>query len=90
MFVVDVTGGAEALAITEELRGAGLTADRAFDNRSMKSQMKAADKSGADFAVIIGESEREAKTAVVRPLRSGGEQQIVDRADLVAVIRSGG
>jgi histidyl-tRNA synthetase len=90
VFVVDVTGGAEALAITEELRGAGLTADRAFDNRSMKSQMKAADKSGADFAVIVGESEREAKTAVVRPLRSDGEQQVVDRADLVAVIRSSG
>ena len=49
--------------------------------------MKAADKSGAAFAVIIGESERDAKTAVVRPLRSGGEQQTVDRADLVAFIR---
>jgi histidyl-tRNA synthetase len=87
VFVVDTTGGAEALAVTEELRGAALTADRAFDNRSMKSQMKAADKSGAGFAVIIGESERDAKTAVVRPLRSGGEQQTVDRADLVAFIR---
>jgi histidyl-tRNA synthetase len=90
VFVVDVTGGAEALAITEELRGAGLTADRAFDNRSMKSQMKAADKSGAGFAVIVGESERDAKTAIIRPLRSGGEQRVVDRSDLVAVIRSGG
>ena len=87
VFVVDATGGAEALAITEELRGAGLNADRAFDNRSMKSQMKAADKSGAGFAVIVGESERDAKTAVVRPMRSGGEQQTVDRADLVAFIR---
>jgi histidyl-tRNA synthetase len=87
VFVVDTTGGAEALAVTEELRGAALTADSAFDNRSMKSQMKAADKSGAGFAVIIGESERDAKTAVVRPLRSSGEQQTVDRADLVAFIR---
>jgi histidyl-tRNA synthetase len=90
VFVVDATGGAEALAITEELRAAGLRADRAFDNRSMKSQMKAADRSGAAYAVIIGDAERDAKTAVVRPLRSGGEQRVVDRADLVPVIRSGG
>jgi histidyl-tRNA synthetase len=87
VFVVDATGGAEALAITEELRRAGLRADRAFDSRSMKSQMKSADRSGAAVAVIVGDSERDAKTAVVRPLRSGGDQQTVDRADLVAFIR---
>lgn len=86
-FVVDTTGGTEALAITEELRAAGLRADRAFDGRSMKSQMKSADKSGAEFAVIVGESERDAKIAVVRPLRTPGEQRTVDRADLVAFIR---
>ena len=46
VFVVDTTGGAAALAITEE-RAAGISADRAFDGRSMKAQMKAADRSGA-------------------------------------------
>ena len=83
VFVVDTTGGLEALAITEELRRAGLRADRAFDNRSMKSQMKAADRSGALYAVIIGETEREADTAVIRPMRSDGEQISVPRAELV-------
>ena len=87
VFVVDTTGGAEALAISEELRVAGLNADRAFDGRSMKSQMKAADRSGAAYAVIVGESERDATTAVVRPLRSAGEQLTVARADLVAFLR---
>ena len=53
-FVVDTTGGREAMRITTELRGAGFAADRAYDNRSMKSQMKAADRSGAQVAVIIG------------------------------------
>ena len=42
----------------------------------MKSQMKAADRSGAAFAVIVGESERDAGTVIVRPLRGGGEQQV--------------
>ncbi|MBK8333645.1 MAG: histidine--tRNA ligase [Acidimicrobiaceae bacterium] len=47
VFVVDTTGGLEALQITAQLRALGLSADRAFENRSMKSQMKGADRSGA-------------------------------------------
>lgn len=70
VFVVDTTGGGEALQITAQLRAAGIRADRAFENRSMKSQMKAADRSGAAFAVIIGTDELGAGTAVVRPLRA--------------------
>ncbi len=70
VFVVDTTGGAEALALTTQLRAAGIAADRAYENRSMKSQMKAADRSGATYAVIIGTHEIEAGVAVVRPLRA--------------------
>jgi histidyl-tRNA synthetase len=83
VFVVDTTGGAEALAVTHELRASGISADRAFDNRSMKSQMKGADRSGAAFAVIIGSDEAAAGTAMVRPLRGDhGDQQAVARTDL--------
>jgi histidyl-tRNA synthetase len=93
-FVVDTTGGLEALAITEELRRAGRSADRAYDNRSMKAQMKAADRSGAAVAVIIGDDELAHGTAVVRPLRqhAGNAQTVVPRGDLVthleAILRS--
>ncbi len=48
VFVVDTTGGLEALTITSQLRAVGVRADRAYENRSMKSQMKVADRSGAD------------------------------------------
>jgi histidyl-tRNA synthetase len=82
VFVVDTTGGREALVITAELRAAGISADRAFENRSMKSQMKAADRSGAELAVIVGSDELDAGTVVVRPLR-GGDQVAIDRATLV-------
>ena len=57
VFVVDVTGGETALVPTHELRQAGLSADRAFDGRSMKSQIKAADRSGARIALIVGDQE---------------------------------
>jgi histidyl-tRNA synthetase len=87
VFVVDTTGGAEALTVTSELRAVGVRADRAFENRSMKSQMKAADRSGAALAVIIGSDERDGGTAVIRPLRDGGDQTVVARTDLVDSIR---
>jgi histidyl-tRNA synthetase len=87
VFVVDTTGGREALIITESLRLEGVSADRAFDQRSMKSQMKAADRSGASLAVIVGSDELAAGQAIVRPLRGGGEQTVVARPDLLPTIR---
>jgi histidyl-tRNA synthetase len=87
VFVIVTTGGAAALAITEELRRAGISTDRSFDARSMKAQMKAADRSGASTAVIVGASELDAATALLKPLRGDGEQVAVPRADLVARLR---
>lgn len=86
-FVVDTTGGAEALALTEELRAAGLAADRSFDNRSMKSQMKAADRSGATLALIVGTEELDAGMVAVRSLRAAGDQELVPRPEIVDTMR---
>jgi len=86
VFVVDTTGGLEALTITNDLRAAGIRADRAYENRSMKSQMKGADRSGAQVAVIVGSNEVEAGTVVVRPLRGEDTQREVARESLVAQV----
>ena len=88
VFVVDTSGGAAALAVTARLRSGGISADRSFENRSMKAQMKAANRSGAKLAVIIGTDEIEAGTVVVKPLRSDGEQMVVARADLLTDLQS--
>ena len=86
VWVVDTTGGSAALALTHELRGAGIAADRSFDARSMKSQFKSADRSGAALAVVVGEQEVAAGTVTLRDLRSG-EQQTVARTDVVDHVR---
>jgi histidyl-tRNA synthetase len=86
VFVVDTTGGREALVLTTELRAAGISADRAYEQRSMKAQMKAADRSGAAVSVIVGTDEVAAGTVTVRPMR-GGEQSAVARGDLVASLQ---
>ena len=49
---------------------------------SFKSQMKKADKSGADFAIILGETEVAEKTAAVKPLRHEGEQVTIAQTEL--------
>ena len=84
VFVVDVTGGSEARTITALLRAAGLRCDRSFDQKSMRAQMKAADRSTAAFAVIVGDKELEDAMATIRPLRDefGADQSRVARADL--------
>jgi histidyl-tRNA synthetase len=87
VFVVDTTDGGEALALTDELRRAGISADRAFDARSMKAQMKAADRSGASLAIIVGTDELTAGVVAVRTLRGAGEQEQAPRADVVDTVR---
>jgi len=86
VFVVDTTGGAEALELTHELRRAGVATDRAFDARSMKAQFKAADRSGAHLALVVGERERAEATVTVRDLTSG-DQETIARPDVVAHVR---
>lgn len=86
VFVVDATGGSEAGAVCTELRAAGIGTDRAYDNRSMKAQMKSADRAGARLAIIIGDDERSAKTAIIRTME-GGSQQTVQRDALVTHVR---
>ena len=86
VFVVDVTGGDVGRDLTFELRRAGISADRAFDARSMKAQMKVADRSGAQLALLVGDDELESDTVTLRDLRSGGGQTALARADVVAEV----
>lgn len=86
-FIVDVVDGMTALRLSDELRAAGFTVDRAYDGRSMKSQMKVADRSGARVAIIIGPDEAEAGNCTVRNLMTS-DQSIVVQAELVTHLAS--
>jgi histidyl-tRNA synthetase len=88
VFVVDVAGGEWARDLTFALRRAGISADRAFDGRSMKSQMKAADRSGARLALLVGEDEVAADSVTIRHLRGDAEQERVERPNVIDRVRS--
>ena len=85
VFVVDTTGGRTALRLAAQLREAGLRAERAYGAKSMKSQMKTANKSRAVVAVIIGEDELARGVATVRPM-DGGEQSEYPLDTVVATV----
>ena len=90
VFVVDTTGGLEALRLCAELRAAGVRAERAYDNRSMKSQMKAADRSGARVALLVGSNELADGVVTLRPLRGHdviGERGASDVASQTASVQ---
>src|ERR671914_748121 len=66
----------EALRLCTALRRAGIGADLDLMGRSMKGQMKDADRSGARWAAILGEEEMAAREATVRDLESGEQERM--------------
>lgn len=75
-----------ALTVAQALRAAGLKVIQHCGEASFKSQFKKADASGAVVAVVLGDNEVVQQQAVVKPLRGGGEQTTVARAELAAAV----
>ena len=72
------------MGLTYHLREANIAAGLAFarERRSMKSQMREANRKGARFVLVIGESEVADGTVTVRPL-DGGEQVTIPAAAII-------
>ena len=75
-----VAMGEEAMArageVIRALRDAGLSADRAFEIRPLKAQLRMADRAGAAFALILGEREAAAGTVKIKRLSDGHEEEV--------------
>jgi histidyl-tRNA synthetase len=71
---------ADVLALITALRRAGVRADMIFGRRGIKGAMKAADRSGARFAVLIGAEERKAATVAIKDLKNGDQQYVAATA----------
>ena len=89
-----VAVGAAALAsgmqVAERLREAdsGLRVELNLGGGSFKSQLKRADKSGADLALVIGQSEVDRGEIGMKPLRSGADQKSVTLGDVDVAVRT--
>ncbi len=90
VYVVAVGAGAlsQAFRTAEALRDGieGIAVEVNLGDGSFKAQMKRADKSGADFALILGEQELEDDSIGLKPLRSNEDQSKIAQHELVATL----
>jgi histidyl-tRNA synthetase len=87
VFVVPL--GAAKVAAVElagVLRRTGISTDLAYGDRGLKGAMKAADRSGASYAVVIGERDLVENVAQLKDLRSG-EQHAVAVPDVAVTLK---
>ena len=66
----------EAMAITERLRREGIFCECDVVGRSLKAQMKYANKIGAQYTLILGESEIESGKAQLRNMQDGTQSEV--------------
>jgi len=71
---------ADVLTLVTALRRAGVNADMAFGSRGLKGALRAADRSGAAFAALIGPEERNNGTVRIRDLSTGDQQDVAATA----------
>ena len=76
----------KAFVLLNELRKADIACDIDYENSSLKSQMRTADKRGAKFVLIIGDDEMAKGEAVLRDM-STKEQKTVKFEDLAVAIK---
>ena len=80
---------AERLGLAESLRDGweDLRLVTDLQGGSFKAQFKRADRSGARFALVLGEDELEAGTVTVKDLQGDSSQQTIERSTLSEWLR---
>ncbi|MGZ4240973.1 MAG: histidine--tRNA ligase [Actinomycetota bacterium] len=73
---LEAEGRTDAVRLTAAVRAAGVSADMAYVERGLKTQLKHADRIGARFAALIGAKERAAGVATVRDMTSGDQEEV--------------
>jgi histidyl-tRNA synthetase len=77
---------ARLVAVAGVLRAAGVRVDLAYGGRGLKGAMKAADRSGARYALVLGDRDLEAGSVQLKELASG-EQRTLTLDGVVPAVR---
>ena len=83
----DKEGIPTTLTLSNELRQAGFNVVSDPLRRSMKAQMRDANKSNARFALILGQTELESESVVIKNLLDG-EQDTVSQSEIIEKLRN--
>jgi len=80
------TAEREIFKIVVALRRAGIAADMSYGGKKLKGAMRGADRSGAAYAVILGERDIAAGSAQLKDLE-GGDQVAVPLTEIIDVLK---
>ena len=73
---MDASSREKAFLLAEALRNAGISCEVDLMERSLKAQFKYADKSGARFVAVIGESELSEGAAEVKDMSASSSERV--------------
>ncbi|WP_042475117.1 histidine--tRNA ligase [Bacillus ndiopicus] len=78
IFVValDDEAKVKAAELISSFRAKGISADMDYSDRKMKAQMKAADRLGAKFVLVLGETELAEAAVNVKTMETGNQQKV--------------
>ncbi|HZD38347.1 MAG TPA: histidine--tRNA ligase [Actinomycetes bacterium] len=87
--VLPLTPAARGIALTlvRDLRRAGVAADQPYAERTLRGQMKAAAKAGAQAVVLLGDEELAAGQASVRDMAARDQERVALDAVVSTVVR---
>ena len=77
-----------AFSVLERLRKAGVSADADFEGRSLKAQMRSANRMKARFVAVVGPDEETRQTVSVKTMADGSKQTVA-LDDIVGHIKNG-
>jgi len=75
----------KALSLASELRSQGKNVEIAFGDRALKGAMKGADKSGARYVIVLGDSEISSGTLELKEMKTGATSSVKIEALLTAL-----
>ena len=86
IFVVSIGDKADIKAqkLVYELRRSGICAERDLCGRSVKAQMKFANKLGAEYSIVLGDDEINENKAVLKNMQTGETTDVSLSADEIA------
>jgi histidyl-tRNA synthetase len=73
-----------AFVLVQELKKLGIAAETDICGRSLKAQMKYADKAGASYVIVVGDDEIEKNCAELRNMANGERAQVELTAEKIA------
>ena len=87
LFIIPLGDAAKEMAmkIAHQLRNANKSVEIAFGDRALKGAMKGADKSGARYVIVLGDSEISSATVELKEMKTG-ETSSVKIASLISAL----